>query len=160
MCLRPEGTGRAAPGRFHAGEVVVADIGLERGETEHARVTPNILDRVPRRRPDQNKYTAGSVLIVGGSRGLTGAPCLAAEAAFRADAGYVAVGVPRESLPVVEQRLLEAVKRPLEEAGEAAQKASAAALGPGLGRGGEQKALVRRLLGELEIPVVVDADAL
>src|SRR6266480_424341 len=54
-----------APGRFHAGEVVVADIGLERGETEIALVTPEILERVPRRRPDQNKYTAGSVLIVG-----------------------------------------------------------------------------------------------
>src|SRR6184192_3358769 len=61
-----------APGRFHAGEVVVADIGLEARETENALVTPEILERVPRRRPDQNKYTAGSVLIVGGSRGLTG----------------------------------------------------------------------------------------
>src|SRR5436190_7691459 len=39
-----------APGRFHAGEVVVADIGLERGETENALVTPEILERVPRRR--------------------------------------------------------------------------------------------------------------
>src|SRR5256886_1582584 len=99
-----------APGRFHGGEVVVAGIGLERGETEHALVTPNILDRVPRRRPDQNKYTVGSVLIVGGSRGLTGAPCLAAEAAFRADAGYVAVAVPDSTLPVFETRLLEAAQ--------------------------------------------------
>ena len=99
-----------APGRFHAGEVVVADIGLERGETENALVTPEILERVPRRRPDQNKYTAGSVLIVGGSRGLTGAPSLAAEAAIRADAGYVAVAVPDSTLQVFETRLLEAVK--------------------------------------------------
>src|SRR5436190_874644 len=72
----------------------------------------------------------------------------------------LAVAPPRESLPVVEQRLLEVVKRPLEEASEAAEKASAVAIGPGLGRGDAQKALVRQLLEELELPVVVDADAL
>src|SRR5919204_4989138 len=149
-----------APGRFHAGEVQAVDIGLEAANTEIRRVRPEILRLVPRRAEGDNKCRAGSVLIVGGSPGLTGAICLAAEAAFRADAGYVAVAVPRESLPVVEQRLLEVVKRPLEEAGEAAQKARAAAIGPGLGRGAEQNALVRRLLEELEIPVVVDADAL
>ena len=136
------------------------DIGLEARDTEVRRVRPEILRLVPRRAEGDNKYTAGSVLILGGSPGLTGAICLAAEAAFRADAGYVAVAVPRESLPVVEQRLLEVVKRPLEEASEAAEKASAVAIGPGLGRGDAQKALVRQLLEELELPVVVDADAL
>ena len=47
--------------------------------------------------------------------GLTGAPMLAARAAFRADAGYVAVGAPESTLPVLESVLLEAVKRPLAE---------------------------------------------
>src|SRR6059058_1560012 len=47
-----------APGHFHAGEVAVADIGLESAETEHGLVTAEILDRVPRKRPEQNKYTA------------------------------------------------------------------------------------------------------
>ena len=40
-----------APGRFHRGELVVADIGLEPADTEHALVTTEILDAVPRRRP-------------------------------------------------------------------------------------------------------------
>src|SRR3954451_9259486 len=62
-----------APGRFHAGLVFVADIGLDERDTEHRRVTAEILGCVPRKRPNQNKYTAGSVLVVGGSRGLTGA---------------------------------------------------------------------------------------
>src|ERR671937_786140 len=101
-----------APGRFHAGEVVVVDIGLEPRETENGLVTPEILKQVPRKRAGQNKYSAGTVLVVGGSRGLTGAPSLAAEAAFRADAGYVAVAAPESTLPVFEQRLLEAVKLP------------------------------------------------
>jgi hydroxyethylthiazole kinase-like uncharacterized protein yjeF len=161
-----------APGRFHAGEVVVADIGLEPAATEHRLVTRQILGLVPRRREHQNKYTAGSVLVVGGSRGLTGAPCLTVEAAFRADAGYVAVAVPDSTLPVFEQRLLEAVKLPCPEkdgkispravdpVSEFAAKAGAIALGPGLGRGPGPKEVVRRLLAELDRPVVVDADGL
>jgi len=148
------------PGRFHAGAVEVADIGLAPAETEHRLVTEEILRLVPRKREQDTKYTAGAVLVVGGSPGMTGAVCLAAESSFRADAGYVAVAVPAASLPVVEVRLLEAVKAPLERVDELARRASALAIGPGLGRGEEERALVRRLLAELELPAVVDADAL
>jgi NAD(P)H-hydrate epimerase len=149
-----------APGRFHAGDVTVADIGLEPAETEHRLVTRELLRLVPRRGAGDNKYSAGSVLVVGGSPGLTGAICLAAEAAFRADAGYVTVAAPPASLPVLEARLLEAVKRPLSEVDEAASRAGALALGPGLGREPEAHALVGRLLTGLDLPTVVDADAL
>jgi NAD(P)H-hydrate epimerase len=161
-----------APGRFRAGEVVVADIGLDPLETEHRLVMPAILRAVPRRSEGQNKYTAGTVLLVGGSRGLTGAPSLAAEAAFRADAGYVAVAVPQSTLDVFEQRLLEAVKLPcpekhglispraIEPIAEFASKAGSLALGPGLGRGDGPREVVRRLLTELDRPTVVDADGL
>ena len=147
-----------APGRFHRGELVVADIGLEPRETEHALVTPAILDQVPRRKPGDTKYTAGSVLVVGGSPGMTGAACLTAEAVLRADAGYVVVAAPTESLPVIESRLLEAVKRPLDDVWDAVGRAGALAIGPGLGR--ERKELVRRLLDETDLPAVVDADGL
>ncbi len=149
-----------APGRFHSGDIAVADIGLEPAETEHRIVTPEILADVPRRSSRDNKYTAGHVLVVGGSRGMTGAPALAARAALRADAGYVTIVAPGESLPVLETLVLEAVKRPLEQAFEVAAKAKALAVGPGLGREKESKALVRRLLAEVEVPAVVDADAL
>jgi ADP-dependent NAD(P)H-hydrate dehydratase / NAD(P)H-hydrate epimerase len=149
-----------APGRFLAGDVVVADIGLEPGETENRLVTPAILDEVPRRSAGDNKYTAGHVVVVGGSRGMTGAAALSARAALRADAGYVTICAPAASLPVLEALVLEAVKRPLEEASEAAAKAGALAVGPGLGRDEEARALVRDLLTEAEVPVVVDADAL
>jgi ADP-dependent NAD(P)H-hydrate dehydratase / NAD(P)H-hydrate epimerase len=149
-----------APGRFYAGGVTVADIGLDPAATDHRLVTRDILRLVRLRQEGDNKYTAGSVLVVGGSRGMTGAVCLAAEAAFRADAGYVAVAAPAEALPVIEARLLEAVKRPLEEAFDAAERASALAVGPGLGRADDRRALVRRLLAEIELPAVVDADAL
>jgi ADP-dependent NAD(P)H-hydrate dehydratase / NAD(P)H-hydrate epimerase len=149
-----------APGRFHAGEVAVADIGLEQLETEHRLVTRRIIRRVPLRGARDNKYSAGSVLVVGGSPGLTGAACLTAEAAFRSDAGYVTVAAPSEALPVIETRLLEAVKRPLEEVWDAVGRARSLALGPGLGRSADRQELVRRLLAETDLPAVVDADGL
>jgi ADP-dependent NAD(P)H-hydrate dehydratase / NAD(P)H-hydrate epimerase len=145
-----------APGRFHCGEVIVVDIALEPQETTHRLLTDEILERVPRRQPGDNKYSAGAVLVVGGSPGMTGAACLAAEAAFRADAGYVAVAAPERSLPVIETRLLEAVKRPLDEIDDLLPRMDALALGPGL----EDPALVRRLLEDTRLPAVVDAGGL
>jgi NAD(P)H-hydrate epimerase len=149
-----------APGRFHAGEVVVADIGLAPRETSNRLVTGDVLALVPEKRQEDNKYTAGAVLVVGGSPGMTGAICLTASAAFRADAGYVTVCAPRESLPVIESQLLEAVKRPLDDVSDIVDRHGALALGPGLGRTAERQALVRRLLEESGLPAVVDADAL
>ncbi len=155
-----------APGRFHAGRVVVADIGLDEMVTEHRRATPTLLDLVPRRAQGDTKYTAGSVLVVGGQPGMTGAACLSARAAFRADAGYVTLAVPAESLPVAESLVLEAVKigwtdeDAVETIAAVAERAGAIALGPGLGRGDARQALVRELLERLDIPAVVDADAL
>jgi NAD(P)H-hydrate epimerase len=147
-----------APGRFHAGEVEVADIGLEARETEHRVVTPEILAEVPRRTAHSNKYTAGHVLVIGGSPGLTGAPALAARAALRADAGYVTIAAPAESLPVLETLVLEAVKRPVTQVFDIA--ADAVAVGPGMGRSDGAKELVRGVLTEVQVPTVVDADAL
>src|SRR5438067_4389798 len=147
-----------APGRFRSGAIVVADIGLEHADTSHRLADVDVLSHVPRRAAGDNKYTAGSVLVVGGAPGTTGAVCLAAEAALRADAGYVTVCAPAEVLPVVESRLLEPVKRPIDEAFQAAERAQALAVGPGLGRA--HKEFVRRLLAEVQLPAVVDAGAL
>ena len=155
-----------APGRFHAGRVLVADIGLDHVDTRDRRATPALLDRVPRRGARDTKYSAGSVLVVGGQPGMTGAVCLTALAALRADAGYVTLAVPAQSLPVVEGLALEPVKigwddeDALETIAAAAERAGAVALGPGLGRSDARRALVRALLERLELPVVVDADAL
>ncbi|HEV3407749.1 MAG TPA: NAD(P)H-hydrate dehydratase [Gaiellaceae bacterium] len=162
-----------APGRFYAGEVVVADIGLEPVETAHRRVTEAVLELVSRRGPEDNKYSAGTVLVVGGSPGLTGAPSLTAEAALRAGAGYVIVCAPEAVNPILEQRLVEPVTRALPSdadgrltpaAAEAiiaqAERAHAVALGPGLGRGDGVRELVHVLLERLDVPMVLDADAL
>jgi hydroxyethylthiazole kinase-like uncharacterized protein yjeF len=162
-----------APGRLHAGSVAVAPLGLRPREHEHSLVPASVLLDVPRKQTQSTKYSAGSVLVVGGSRGLTGAPILTASAAYRADAGYVTVAAPESALPVLEASLTEAVKLPLPEDGsirlvpraaepilEAAAKADAVAIGPGLGRSDGTVELVSILLERLDLPVVLDADAL
>ncbi len=155
-----------APGRFHAGRIVVAPIGLEQGPTAIVRAKPAVLERVPRRGARDSKFTAGSLLVVGGAPGTTGAPVLAARAALRADAGYVTLAVPQESLGAVEALAVEPVKRGFEYAraldvlAPELERASAVAIGPGLGRSDEARALVRALLARAARPAVVDADAL
>src|SRR5205807_2595703 len=104
---------------------------------------------------------SGSVLVVGGSTGLTGAVCLAAEAAMRAGAGWVRVAVPRSLNVVFEQKLTEVMSVPLaDEDGhlstgaetdvlEAAERADSLALGPGLGRTRSTFGLAQSLFGKL-----------
>jgi NAD(P)H-hydrate epimerase len=155
-----------APGRFHCGRVVVADIGLEALPTRARRVGPEILDTVPRRGARDTKFTAGTVVVVGGARGKTGAAVLTARAALRADAGYVTLCVPADALATAEALALEPVKVGLPSEGAleavlaAAERAGAIALGPGLGRGAPERALVRDVLVGTKVPVVVDADGL
>jgi hydroxyethylthiazole kinase-like uncharacterized protein yjeF len=161
-----------APGRFHAGEVEAADIGLPVAKTRHSRATPEVLSLVPRKGPEDNKYTAGSVVVVGGSAGKTGAACLAAEASLRAGAGICTACVPASLSAIFEQRLLEVMTSACpDEDGvmtldaadaviEAAERAGAVALGPGLGRTDGTRALVAYLLDRLDKPIVVDADGL
>jgi NAD(P)H-hydrate epimerase len=162
-----------SPGAFYAGSVTVAPLGLRPREYEHSLVPASALLELPRKHERSTKYSAGSVLIVGGSRGLTGAAILSSRAAFRADAGYVALASPESALAVLESSVVEAVKRPLpEDSGgralpraadvivEAAERADAVAIGPGLGRSEGTIELVRILLERLALPVVLDADAL
>ena len=81
-------------------------------------------------------------------------PMKGSTAAFRADAG--SVPVCSDVAPLV----LAAVKRPLDEAFGAVSRHRSLAIGPGLGRGSDRQALVRRLLEQTDLPAVVDADAL
>ena len=113
------------------------------------------------------------MLVCGGSLGLTGAPCLASEAAMRAGAGYVTAFVPRSLNLVFEQRLLEVMTVPLPDddgaltadgrrdgAASGPARAGALVLGPGLGRADGSVELARTIAREAEIPLLLDADGL
>jgi NAD(P)H-hydrate epimerase len=164
-----------SPGKSHAGEVTVIDIGIPEGPPVTPTVgliAPAVLDDVPHRAHDSTKFAAGAVLVCGGSTGLTGAPSMAAEAAMRAGAGYVTVLVPASLNIVFEQRLVEAMSVPLPDkdgsltqAGlevvlERTERAGALVLGPGLGRRPGTFKLARRLAAAVTIPLLLDADGL
>ena len=137
-------------------------------------MTREILDRVPRRSPEGNKYKSGHVVVVGGSPGMTGAPCLSAIAAFRADAGYVALAGPEPAVPVFERWVLEAVKRglPADGGGPRDRGGCGARSGArGQSRVARRRARARTKPGdegascagcsaEAPLPTVVDGDAL
>jgi NAD(P)H-hydrate epimerase len=164
-----------APGKEHAGEVEVLDIGIPPGGPGEPRIgliSPRVTDAIPRRGRESNKFAAGSVLVCGGSIGLTGAPSMASEAAARAGAGYVTAFVPASLNVVFESRLLEAMTVPLPDAGGSlepggaetvlarAQTAGALVLGPGIGRTDGAFELARTLAREARSPLLLDADGL
>lgn len=184
ICARATATFAAAkpglwinPGKAHAGEVRVVDIGIPGGAPVEP---PNVglmtdaplLALVPSRQAGWTKFTSGHVLVAGGARGLTGAPSLAAEAAQRAGAGYVTACVPASQQTIFEVRLLEVMTRGLpDEAGahtaegaetvlELSARGGALVVGPGLGRTDGAVAFARVLAARAEVALVLDADGL
>lgn len=128
---------------------------------------------VPARPVEGHKGTFGKVLVVGGHRGMSGAVGLAGRAALRGGAGLVTVACPRSIQAVVAGYEMSYTTWGLAEdeegriAGDAvtgildrAQSASAVALGPGLGQSDGLRRLVVSLYTQLQVPMVVDADAL
>lgn len=119
---------------------------------------------LPRRPPNAHKGDFGKVFILAGSEGYTGAPVLAARAALRTGAGLVFLGVPRDIYPIIAVKCDEAMPFPLPEDYSAilekARSCDVAVIGPGLGRAAEAETLVLRLLADLDIPVVLDADGI
>jgi len=132
------------------------------------------LPRLPRRTPQGHKGTYGTVLVIAGSRGMTGAAVLVGRGALHSGAGLVRVACPAGVQDVI------AAGHPCyttfgirqhtdgsfsedaaEELLEFAQAADVVAIGPGLGQGASVAGFVRVLLNELpKIPIVLDADGL
>ena len=119
---------------------------------------------LPKRPEDGHKGTFGRVYIYGGSREYTGAPVFAGEAAVRTGSGLVYVGVPEEAYPIVASRCAASMAHPIPaEYGALLERAAAcdaALLGPGLGREAGTERTVCRLVKELRIPLVLDADGI
>jgi hydroxyethylthiazole kinase-like uncharacterized protein yjeF len=164
------------PGKAHAGAVQTLDIGIPRGApgaTSIGLITARVREQLPRRGAASNKFVSGHVVVVGGSRGLTGAPRMAAEASMRTGAGYVTACIP-ESLqgifaaggtPEIMTRGLPGEAGALTidgvtEALAATARSGALALGPGLGRDPQSFELARALTDRAEVALVLDADGL
>ena len=164
-----------APGKEHTGELRVAEIGIPAqapGEPAGGVIADGVLDVAPPRAPNSTKFDSGQVLVVGGSRGLSGAVCMAAEAAIRVGAGYATVAVPADLEQIFEVKMTEVMSRGFVGAEgrlaassarailEAAERAAAVVLGPGLGRDEDSLELARTLAQGIEAPLLIDADGL
>ena len=168
----------AYPGAEHAGEVRVADIGVPRQAIEGVgRVElldeEDFLELFPLTPPDANKGSRGRLLVVAGSRGMTGAAAMASEAALRIGAGYVTLACADSLVETLAAKLTPVVIRPLpeeapgvldpraaEEVLRLAERADAVLVGPGITTAAGPLAVSHRLVAELAMPLVVDADAL
>jgi NAD(P)H-hydrate epimerase len=127
------------------------------------------------RDPVANKGTYGHALIVAGSLGKSGAAILAARGALRSGAGLVTVATPQEVLPIVAAGMPEMMTAPLAatEAGTASLRnldygkfaeilkgKSVLAIGPGLSMQNETQQFIRLVVGQTEMPIILDADGL
>jgi ADP-dependent NAD(P)H-hydrate dehydratase len=131
------------------------------------------LPELPQRAQDAHKGDFGRALIIGGSRGMSGAVALAGMAALRGGAGLVRLAVPDRCLDTVAQfeAAYMTVPLPCDDAGrisasaeqqiiELSEAATVLACGPGLGRSDELDELVGRLYRQVTKPMVFDADGL
>lgn len=164
------------PGAELAGDVRVVDIGFP-GDLVRARAwlsePSDVADVWPTREADSHKRASGVLLVVAGSRGMTGAPALIAEAAARVGTGLVVVAAPASALGGVRATMREAVTVPLEETAdglvgkgsveailEALERADALAIGPGMTAEPSAREVIREVVRRSTVPAVVDADGL
>jgi len=138
---------------------------LERVET-----IPNLAKRPA----ESHKGMYGTVLVVAGGRGMAGAAAMAGISALRSGAGLVRIACPAEVQPTVASFEPSYMTFPLENDADGLirfeparralapllSSASVLAMGPGLGQSDDVKTLVRWVLETVEIPTVLDADAL
>ncbi len=167
------------PAHLHCGEIICADIGF-----------PDIYDDLPNAKyrttgeelafqylkaPNVStyKHQQGKVLVIAGSRGMTGAAILASNAAIRSGAGLVATVAPKSISTVYESNIIEGLTIAVEDNDSGCLTANnykdiekyfdwadVLLIGPGLGNYGSTLKLVEKIITSFNKPLVIDADAL
>jgi len=172
------------PGVEYVGRLLVADIGipaplLEGKDPEQPLnlnlVTPEMVrDWLPPLEATTHKGARGTVLVVAGSIGFTGAAVLTSEGALRAGAGLVFLACPKSLNPIYEVKLTEVITRPVPEPDVAGcfgpesvdtllqevSRADALAVGPGLSTAQPASDMLAAFLPKVQVPTVLDADGL
>jgi ADP-dependent NAD(P)H-hydrate dehydratase / NAD(P)H-hydrate epimerase len=166
------------PGAGYTGELTVIDIGIPQHLIAQAQLPGRLQDiadfkaTLSVREPDTHKGSFGHILLLAGSVGKTGAAVLSARAAMRCGAGIVTVAAPEKAQGHIAAHLIEAMSVPLDDcngslAPEALQQIldlcadkTVLALGPGLGSTHAVAETVRGLIAQVQLPMIIDADAL
>ncbi|HEY8949471.1 MAG TPA: NAD(P)H-hydrate dehydratase [Rhizomicrobium sp.] len=153
------------PGRYHCGEIVVADIGIP-----SAAAKADLFENDPSQwqfpwpDPLAHKYARGHCVVVSGPSHATGAARLAARGALRVGAGLVSVASPQEAVAVNAAHLTAIMIKPFSGAGGLSdllkdERLNSIVIGPGVGVGRQTQELVAAVLSS-KASVVLDADAL
>ncbi|MCI9490338.1 MAG: NAD(P)H-hydrate dehydratase [Dorea sp.] len=159
------------PGKEYAGNVTVADIGIslrmfeEDGKTACMLSPEDYRRMLPVRMPDSNKGTYGRLLMISGSRGMSGAAYLNALGAYRAGAGLVRLYTTEDNREILQGQIPEAVVTTYDlyderELLRLLNQADVICIGSGIGRSEKSRKIVRTTLENAEVPCVIDADAL
>ncbi len=156
----------------HDGNYAVAVAKLVFDKKEHKEYK-EFSSKLLKRPNDSNKYDYGRVMIIGGSKGMTGSMILAGEAALRSGAGMVYLLVPQVISPLVESKTCEEIVLSMNDDGdkhfgnfkrddllELIQDKSVIAIGPGLGTGDHAKKILEIVMNNFDGPILVDADAI
>jgi NAD(P)H-hydrate epimerase len=172
--------GMAMPtGKQYCGKLAIADIGIPRQITESIAprqylLTSKTINLELYNRPSSaHKGTTGHVLVIGGSTGKTGACALTSRAAIRSGCGLVTLGIAKTLNSILETQLMEVMTQPLteeipgilglnafDEIMQASQGKKCIAIGPGMGTLLNTQTLIQKLIKEIPVPMVIDADAI
>ena len=166
-------------GLAKCGEIWIGDIGSAPVQMQETQTDCSVITREwahsnrPQRPEDAHKGDAGRALIIGGSRGMSGAVALASLAALHSGVGLCLAAVPDAISDTFAASVLEATSTPLpcDRDGALLPEALATlrdkwgemqvvALGPGVGRSEKTQELIHQLVRECPQPLIIDADAL
>jgi len=141
-------------------------------------VTKDILKNVYKERPrDSKKYDFGLLLVIGGSDFYSGSPALSAMAAFKTGVDMVRIIAPKRAADIIasfspnlaayplegkwlERKHLATLIAMTESAKVVAHGKTAVVIGGGMGRSEETQKAILEYLAKVQVPVVIDADAI
>lgn len=164
------------PGAEYAGEITVADIGfpevaMRQTESNTFYYEKEDLMKLPIRKNNSHKGTFGKVLIIAGSKGMSGAAYLSAKAAYKTGAGLVKIISSSENRVILQTQLPEALFGDYDREGHDLKEwekelqaslswASVIVIGSGLGQSETAEQLLGFVISHAKVPVIIDADGL
>lgn len=163
------------PGCEYAGKIKVADIGFTKASVEQCKpksfyFTKKDLEKLPSRKKDGNKGTFGKVLVIAGTKNVSGAAYFSAKAAYYTGVGLVKIFTVAENRNILQTALPEALFQDYEIEGYGEQTeavllenlkwADTIVIGPGIGLHKVSEGILRFVLNYAKVPIVLDADAI
>ncbi len=166
------------PGADFVGEIKCVDISIPKYISDSIDGAIQIIDNelftqnMPKRKLNSQKGDYGKLLIVGASRGLTGAAYLSSQSAMLCGSGLVTLAVPDCVNDILEIKTTESMTLPLKSIDghivydaaddilEKAKNCDAILIGPGMGVSDDTQKLVEKLILTSTIPLILDADAI